>query len=195
MQRIWRLTMMVGLMALGSWWFSGVRADEQPQPAKGHATRVALIDMARLFKEYPRFEELRDELKKRIDDASDELKQRLEDVKRMQSDLKEYPAGSPEFKRLEQQILSAAKELESSKKKLQGEFFQKEAELYNTCYRTLRAEVARYAEMHGIELVLRFIAQEEEESDKPEEVMKRLQAQVVYHAGLDITDEVLATLR
>jgi hypothetical protein len=67
--------------------------------------------------------------------------------------------------------------------------------MYNSCYRTVRAEVVRHAEMHGIDLVLRFNRQENEENDKPEEVMKRLQAQVIYHAGLDITDDVLAALR
>jgi outer membrane protein len=195
MQCSWRFTMMLGLLALGTWWFSGVRADEQAQPVKGHATRVALVDMARLFNEYPRFNELRDQLRKEIEAAQADLTSRIEALKQRKPELKEFPSGSPEYKKLEQELLASAKELDAEKKKLQAEFFQKESDMYNSCYRTVRAEVVRHAEMHGIDLVLRFNRQENEENDKPEEVMKRLQAQVIYHAGLDITDDVLAALR
>ena len=88
MQRSWRLTMMLGLLALGTWWFSGVRADEQAQPAKGHATRVALVDMARLFNEYPRFNELRDQLRKEIEAAQADLTSRIEALKQRKPELK-----------------------------------------------------------------------------------------------------------
>ena len=195
MQRSWRLTMVLGLLALGSWWFSGVRADEQPQPAKAQSTRVALIDMARLFNNYPRFNELRAQLKTEIETAQVDLTSRIEALKGRQSELKELPAGSAERKALEKELQDAAKELGAEKTKLQKDFFQKEAEMYNTCYRTVRAEVVRYAEMHGIQLVLRFNETEGEQSDVPAKVMERLQAQVVYHAGLDITEDVLAALR
>ena len=50
MQRTWQLVLLVGLVALGSRWFSGVRADEKPQNANDGPTRVALVDMVRLFK-------------------------------------------------------------------------------------------------------------------------------------------------
>ena len=195
MQRSWRLTMVLGLLALGTWWFNGVRADEQPQPAQAQPTRVALIDMARLFNHYPRFDELRAELKKEIETAQADLTSRIEALKERQSELKDLPVGSADRKALEKELQDTAKELGSEKTRLQKDFIQKESDMYNNCYRTIRAEVSRYAEMHGIGLVLRFSAQEGEETDKPEEVMKRLQAQVVYHAGLDITDDVLAALR
>lgn len=195
MQRTWRFTMMLGLLALGTWWFSGVRADEQPQPVKNGPTRVALIDMARLFNNYPRFHELRAQLKTEIETAQTDLTSRIEALKEKQSELKDLPAGSADRKALEKELQDTAKVLGAEKTKLQKDLLQKEAEMYNTCYRTVRAEVVRYAEMHGVQLVLKFSEVEGEQSDVPAKVMERLQAQVVYHAGLDITDDVLAALR
>ncbi|HVW00334.1 MAG TPA: OmpH family outer membrane protein [Planctomycetaceae bacterium] len=195
MQRTWQLVLLVGLVALGSRWFSGVQADEKPQAANEGPTRVALVDMQRLFKNYPRFAELRDDLKKRIDSEDARLKQRVEDAKALVAEAKDLPAASPERKKLEMEIQTLSKEIQAENTKLAAEFLQAEAEIYNASYRTIRAEVVRYAESRGIQLVLRFIEAEDKEGEKPNEVLQKLQAQVIYHAGLDITDEVLANLR
>jgi Skp family chaperone for outer membrane proteins len=195
MQRTWQLALLVCLFALGSRWFGGVRADEQPQSAKDGPTRVALVDSVRLLTNYPRFNELQEELKKRIKDENDKLNQRAEELKPLAAEAQSYPASSPERKKLELEIRKALTEIQAERFKLNAELTKQNAEICNTCYRTVQAEVVRYAESKGIQIVLRYTESETKESDNLETVMQRVQTQVIYHAGLDITDEVLANLR
>ena len=195
MERTWRFIQIAGLLALSGWWFSLASADE-PKPDRSQPTRVALIDMARLFNGYPRFIEMREDLKLRIDIATAELEARTEALKGMHADLNKLPAGKAERRKLEREIRSVTARIEADKKHHTADFFQKEVGIYSACYQEVRAEIARYADAHGIQLVLRFTEPPpNRENEETARVKERLEAPFVYHGGLDITDEILAALR
>src|SRR5579859_2009519 len=55
--------------------------------------RIALIDMARVFKNYKKFEALRDELKGELTKSEEKFKLMTETIKKEQAELKGYKEG------------------------------------------------------------------------------------------------------
>ena len=196
MRRGLQIGLLGTLLGVVGWWFGSLRADEHPKVAL--KTRdIALVDMARVFNEYPRFAEGKEALRRTIETEQGQLDARAAELRAMQDRLKALDRSSAAYRDLERQIASSSADYQQSRSGLQRRLFQQESELYEVTYRNVRAEVQHYAEQNGISLVIRFTEQKDDEfgNKAPQKTMAKLQAQVIYHAGLDITDDILAGLR
>jgi len=165
------------------------------RPADASPHRIALIDMARVFKNYKKFEAMRDELKGELTKSEERFKAMAETVKQEQTQLKGYKEGSEEYSRIEKSILTHTTQMQAFQKSQQRDLIRKEAQIYKTIYLEVSDAVEKYARHFNFTLVLRFSADELSGQENPEDVMRGLNRQVVYYRpSEDITDAICTFL-
>jgi outer membrane protein len=170
-----------------------------PAAAQGDAApavaKVGLIDMAFIFKNYKKFDALREDLKNEITQSDTTAKQMQAKLKGMDEQLKLMKAGSPDFAAKEKQLLTAKAEFESFVKGAQREFIKKESQIYKQIYLEVTDAVNMYAKHYQYTLIMRFNREEVEGTDEPQDVLQRMNRQVVYFRDEnDITSPVLKYL-
>jgi len=161
-----------------------VRGDGTAQ-ADASPHRIALIDMARVFKNYKKFEAMRDELKGELTKSEEKFKAMAEMIKKEQAELKSYKEGTEEYSRVEKTLLTHTTQAEAYRKSQQRDLIRKEAQIYKTIYLEVSDAVEKYATYYHYTLVLRFSADELNGQENPEDVMRGLNRQVVYYRPSD----------
>jgi Skp family chaperone for outer membrane proteins len=153
--------------------------------------RIALIDMARVFKNYKKFEAMREELKGELAKSEERFKAMAETVKKETVDMKGFKEGSEEYSHLEKSLLTHTSQMEAFRKSQQRDLIRKEAQIYKTIYLEVSDAVEKYAQHFNFTLVLRFSGDELSGQENPEEVMRGLNRQVVYYRpSEDITNAI-----
>ncbi|QDT31747.1 OmpH family outer membrane protein [Thalassoglobus polymorphus] len=162
---------------------------ESPQ-VKNH--QVGLIDMAHVFKNYEKFKALTEALQEQITQSETGMKTQVEEGRKIQEQMKALTSGSPEFEKLEGQLLSIEASLKKAQLKNQREFMRQEAELYKDLYLETRNAVDKYARYYNYSLILRFDRSGVASADNPQEIVEGLNQQVLYHRNRDdLTDPIL----
>lgn len=95
----------------------------------------------------------------------------------------EYAAQEAEIARTDAQIKTGIAEQKLA-------FFNREAQIYLQSYQHIMAEVGKLSRARGINLVMRFNGDPIDPND-PQGVQKELNKAILYHDGIDITDDVL----
>lgn len=164
-------------------------------PAESTPHKIALIDMAMVFKNYKKFEDMRESLKVEITATEEKVKQDMEVLKSLQATLKATVEGSPAYKEKEQELASKAADMQAFQQVQQREFLRKESQIYKAIYAEVTDAVTKYAQYYNFTLVMRFKRDELPENDNPQEVISRMNGTVIYHRPQDdITDAVLEYL-
>jgi len=164
-------------------------------PSTNIPHKIALIDMASVFKNYKKFEALREELKGDLTKSEEAFKAGADKVRQLQSEQKGYKEGSEEYSRIEKDIVTKTTQLEAYRKTKQRDLIRREAQIYKTIYLEVSDAVQKYAAHYNYTLVLRFSTDEVDKSDNPEEVMRGLNRQVVYYRpNDDITNTIVKYL-
>lgn len=167
-----------------------IRAEAQSEPHK-----VALIDMAQVFKQYKKFEALREGLKNEIAGSEETIKADVEGIKALSAKLQMMTETSPGYAQAESQLASKAAEIDARRKVMQRDFLRKESQIYKEVYMEVQSAVKMYAEYYKYTLVLRFNRTELSQEDDARGVINGMNRQVVYHnPENDITDAVLEYL-
>lgn len=169
-------------------------ARAQGGAAKQMATKIGLIDMAEVFKEYKKFEALRDGLKADIKATDAKAKQMATQAQAMQAKLKSgnFKQDSPEYKQIESQLTQLRAEFTTFKNQSQREFMKKESQIYKTVYLEVSDAVAKYAGYYKYTLVLRFNRKSLEDADNPQGVLQSMNKQIIYSEPEDdITDSIV----
>ena len=161
-----------------------VSAQTAPTAEASVPHKVGLIDMAQVFKEYKKFEVLREDLKNSILESDTKAKQMAEQIKRIQVEMKEFKAGSTDYISRETQLAKLTSDFETFRKVAQRDFLRQEAGIYHTIYLEVVDAVERYAYHFKYTLVLRFNRSELESGD-PQELIKGMNRQVVYSRPSD----------
>ncbi len=158
-------------------------------------TKVGLIDMAFVFKNYDKFKAMREDLKTEIQGSDNQAKAMAGRIKTIQDQLKTFNDNSPEFLEKEKELAKYGSEFEAFRKVAQRDFLRKEAEIYKTVYMEVSDAVKLYAQHYKYAVILRFNREEIESSSNPETVLQSMNRQVVYFSTRDdITDSVLKYL-
>lgn len=153
-------------------------------PAANTPHKVALIDMAYVFKNYKKFELLREDLKAEITQSEEEAKSKATALQEMQKKMKTFAEGSPEFTAAEGQLAKASAEFEAFRRAAQREFLKKESQIYHTVYMETADAVSKYAKYYNYTLVMRF-NREELDSENAQKLIEGMNRQVVYHRPED----------
>ena len=171
-----------------AWMPTAVRAEGRPADAPH---RIALVDMARVFKNYKKFENLREELKADLTKSEEKFKAMAGQIHKEQEELKLLKEGTEEYAQKEKVILSHQTTAETYRKSQQRDLIRREAQIYKTIYLEVADAVQKYAEHYNFTLVLRFTSDDVEPSENPDEIMRGLNKQVVYfRKSDDITNSI-----
>jgi Skp family chaperone for outer membrane proteins len=152
---------------------------------------IALVDVNYIFKRHVR---LRDQLKELGADAEKvqkDFERQLQDLQERSKQLSQMHAGTPDYQRLEESIVSQKSIIQGQIALKRKEFVQKEAHLYFNAYREITDEVTHYCEQRGIAIVFNFngdAIHEENADDIARGISNKF---VYYNKSLDITPQVL----
>ena len=158
------------------------------------AHKVGLIDMAHVFKNYKKFEVLREDLKTKIEQSDAKAKQMAQQMKDLQAQLesKTLTPGSPDYVKIEKQMIGLKADFEAFRTGAQRDFLREESQIYKTVYLEVSDAVQKYAQYYKYTLIMRFNRDGLEAASEPSDVLQRMNRQVVFHREEDdITDSVL----
>lgn len=163
----------------------------QAQPKEGAAPaaadvphKTALVDMAHVFKNYKKFEVLREDLKEKIQESEGEAKSRAEAVQNLQKQLKQLNEGSPDYAAAEQKFARASADFEAFRRNAQRDFLKQESQIYHQVYTEASDAVAKYATYYKYTLVIRF-NREDLDTENAQKLIEGMNRQVVYHREQD----------
>ena len=187
------LALLAGVLTLsGNAWSQNNPA--APAAASNAPHKVGLIDMAHVFKNYKKFEDLREELKEEIGGSEAKAKGMQEELAKMQKDMKGMAEGGTDYTKAEQIIVKKAAEFETFRRAASRDFLKKESQIYLQVYNETSGAVEKYAKYHKYTLIIRF-NREELDTENPQNLLQGMNRQVVYHQSEDdITPSVLEFL-
>ncbi len=156
--------------------------------------KIGLIDMGRVFKEYKKFEALREDWKAELTANENKAKDMAAKVQKLAEQMKTYKTGDDKYVELEKRQTQAAAEFESYRKNSQRMLMQKEADIYKTVYLEAMEQVDRYAKHFRYTLVMRFNSEGIEGEDL-QKLQLGLNRVIVYHREEDdLTDGIVNSL-
>ncbi len=156
--------------------------------------KIALIDIARVYKEYKKMEVLKEDYKAELQINEDNFKKLSAKIQQVVEQMKEFKPGTPEAIKLEKEHTDASAKIAAFKQTAQRELVRKEAEMMKTVYLEAMDVVEKFADRFGYTLVMRFNSEtfEGEDMNKMQIVMNR---SILYHrAEDDLTDGVIKYL-
>jgi len=166
-----------------------------PQGASaGESSSVALIDINFVFSKHERFKQRGEVLAKKIQGLQKELAEKEQQILKQRERLKDFAPGSPDYKRLEEEIAREISDHQVTKQLKQKETREEEARILYETYEEIVAEIRRLAARSGCTLVLRFDSQEIDQRN-PAAVQAGVNRMVIYHgADMDMTPYVVEAL-
>jgi Skp family chaperone for outer membrane proteins len=195
-----RNILVVALVCAGlTFSFWGVSAaqnqnNRQAAPA-GAEARVALVDVAYIFKNYDKFTRLYENMKSEVKQREKEIADAQSDLKILMNKKQSLTPDSPDYKRVEQQIVQKKGQLELDAESARREFTQKEASLYHQTYQEVENQIKLFAQRNNITLVLRASSDNDSGTANPQDVIKEVSQMVIYSLPeMDITQPILTAL-
>jgi Skp family chaperone for outer membrane proteins len=155
---------------------------------------IAILNMDRVFKTH---QPLLDQLAPAREEAKalqEKVQLRQAEIETVANQIRKAEPGSPDFQRLQGQLLKLNGELQQMAQAGQQTIQKKETTIYLAFYRILDEEVAKYAKAKGLKLVLRQQESSLDEKQPLQEILKSLNRSIIYQDGLDITDDILKAL-
>lgn len=140
---------------------------------------IGLVDMAKVFKEYKKFEDLRTVLQGEMQAKQAEAQAIAKQAQKIKEELKLLTPGSPDFVRRESDLARLSTEFETKGKLAQAHLRRREAEIFEDVYRDAIDVVKLYAEYYGYTMVIRFNS-EPLSAENPQKLTSGLNKLVVY---------------
>jgi Skp family chaperone for outer membrane proteins len=164
-----------------------------PVPA-GEYTKVAVIDVNKVFKENAVFNAEMTQLKSDADDMDKKMKEEEVNLRAKVSQLQGAAPGSAEYTEIERNLAQAQTDWKLRVQMKRREFLQREANAYLIAYQNIQTEIDKYAREHHINFVLRF-TDDPVDSKNPESVLSYINKPIVQHdENLDITSDIIKIL-
>ncbi len=174
--------------------FAAIDANAQQQgtrPTSGGP--VAVIDVKYIFDHHGRFTQGMERMKADLEAADQSVKKERSRLQGMVEQLKTFKAGTPEYKKLEEDFTQQSANLQARVNLKKKDFAERQSKLHYETYREVNDAVKYYADRHGYNLVLQFSG-DPVDPNNPQSVMGAIMGTVVYQRGVDITPDVLGEL-
>lgn len=156
-------------------------------------TNVAVIDIPYIFKNFTRFTQAIDDIKKDIDEYKNVVKSQQDQLRVEAQKMELYKPGTKEYRDQEEKITQMRIQFQLESNKRQKEFMEREGQAYYTAYREVERVVAEFAQRNRIGLVLRFSAEDMDPNHR-DSIMQGINQIVVYQDRLNITEMILEQL-
>lgn len=172
---------------------------QAPAPAAGNpganATRygIAVVDVGYIFKKYPRFNALMEQMKADVTAAENLLKQERMSIGKEEEQLQSFQPGSPDFKRLDETLTKKKADFNVKATQQRKEFLEREARIYYQASLEVNDAIRYYAQQNNLGLVLRFNGDPIDPNNR-QDVLRGINKSVVFQNGIDITPAVLQQL-
>lgn len=160
------------------------------RPGAAGGTNVAVIDIGYIFKNAERFKQAMDDIKADDERFKQEVLAKQEAMQAAIQNLQKIPKGQTEYQILEEQIAGDQTKLRLDMARKQKERIEQEAKVYFNAYKEVEIHINKFATTYGIDLVLRFNA-EDMDPAQPESVLNGINRFVVYQRELNITGHIL----
>ena len=154
---------------------------------------VAVLDVAKVFKENRGFESKMQSIKSTADQLKAEIQQKQEAIKQEAGGLAEFEVGSVERNQMEGALEQKQAALRTQARQAEMDLLTKEARVYYETYEQMQGILKSLASQHGISLVLRFDSQEVDPTNRGE-VIKGVNRAIVYQEKLDLTTLVISQM-
>jgi Skp family chaperone for outer membrane proteins len=162
-------------------------------PVRPSGTNVAVLDISQVFENYPAFQTQMADLKTEVEKFEGFLKAEQTKLMQLREKLQQYTPGSPEFKKLEEEMARQNSDLQIKMGQQRREFLEKEARVYYDGYNEVYNVVSTLAMRNDIKLVLRFNSEAMKPDDRAS-VLQGVNRAVVYQKNLNITNLVITAL-
>ena len=162
-------------------------------PAAPTGTNVAVIDVAQIFKSHVRFNDQMAQIKKDIEAFEGYVRGKQQEFNTKREALAQFQAGSKDYKDREEELAKMQSDLQVDVGLKRKAFLEQEARVYYHIYKEIEQSVAIFAQRYRIGLVLRYTKDDMKPEDR-NSVLQGVNRAVVYHGGLDITDQILREL-
>jgi len=156
--------------------------------------KIGLIDMAHIFKNYKKFTDLREDLKREIEKSDAKAKQMVAQLQALQKKMKEsqFAKDSPQQKKWRQDYIKLTTNYQAYRQEQQEKFLEKEAQIYKTVYLEVTDAVRIYAKYYNYTLVLRWNKADVSTAKDPKAILNSMNRLVIYsRQGDDITKAIL----
>ena len=163
-------------------------SDEPPPADRPHKVPVAIVDIAKVFKEHKEFNAQMLEIKAQIEDFEKEVRTKQAEIKALvpSEGGSAVPSGSDADKAGK---LSAALQAEVAAKR--ATFLGEEAKIYFEIYKAIEKETGQICRDRDIGLVLRYNGDAMNPADRAS-VLQGVNRSVIYKDVPDLTDDLLA---
>lgn len=179
-------------LLLGYSWAQQPRATgQEDRPQK---LDIAVVDMAKLFNGEKDFVSRREELQRDVADAQKTFQEKQQALVQLQEEGRKAKPNSDEQKRIAEELRQKARETENFRQNHFQKVLESEKQLNLKTYRIISEKIQKYAEEKGIRLVIRYASQPLDDTKTPQEVLALINQDIIYHNGLDITEDILQTL-
>lgn len=179
----------VGLLAALPTWGQG----PQNPAAAPSRTGTALVDTGVIMKSSNRFNAAMEKLKAQYEAKAQELKKDGERGNQLTEELRAMPQNNPQRKQMEQDILKLRADYELKGKRVTDEIRDSEAKIVLGLMDEIKAELGRYAQATGTQIILRDNPDPPNLND-PRVILQEIHKPIVYQSGIDATTVILDSL-
>jgi len=167
------------------------RAD---QPA-AVPTRLAVIDMVRVFNNYQKTLDQQQQLKRQGERIRDEEQKRKRAIEKAKLDMDAFKPGTPEYNQASEKVLKMSVELRAFQELMLQKIANNQKLWTEAIYKEITDAVATYAKSHGLSVVL-YLDEFDIKSNTTKELLEKIrQKKVIYHdSRLDISQDILNML-
>lgn len=159
------------------------------QESSGTSGLVTVLDVAKVFEQYPAFKQKMDAIKSEADSLKQKITSDQEQIRQEAMKLQNYEVGSPDRNQLERDLEHRQTDLRTQARQSEQDLLNREAIIYYETYKLMQEVVGSVAKENGISLVLRYDSTPIDKTNRAE-VIKGVNRTVVYHKKLDLTSLV-----
>jgi Skp family chaperone for outer membrane proteins len=154
---------------------------------------VAVIDLNHVMNNYVNAKKQVEGLQKDGMEADTNLRKDNAQIEALKEKLKDFKPGSPDYKRMEEEITQRMSDLKVRASIEQRDFQERQMKAMYLIYREITEEVKRYAQAQNIGLVMDY-SSDPVDPNVPATIQRAVSRPFVYQGGPDITDAVLNSL-
>lgn len=151
---------------------------------------VAVLDVARVFKENMQFDSAMKAIKREADQLKQQIQTQQEQIKQAAVEVSQLDAGTQQRNNMEAKVEQDQAALRTRARQAEADLLNREAKIYYDTYQKVQSVVAELAATNNISLVLRFDGESIDPTNRAD-VIKGVNRAVIYHSRIDLTKFVI----
>jgi Skp family chaperone for outer membrane proteins len=164
-----------------------------PAMAQGapNAQNIAVIDIGKVVMGVEKYKQEMNSFHAEVVATGKEFQQMKKDLETLQAQQKQLAPDTPDYKRLDDQIMRGSADLNFRNTQKKKDFAEREGKMVFNFYREIQDAVKQFSQQYNIALVIQYDSTEV----SPNNPQSALGRSVVYvNHGLDITPDIINSL-